>query len=198
MLYFNRIKYNLLQILFKVYAIKHFIFDFFYRYNFKQSNLSIIFGSGYEPVRYSTLCYCFYLISKFNLKFECFIDLGAGTGKSCLFFSRTLKNIDVIGVELSRELYEISLSNSSLFNIAFINSDVRNYIIPQKSCLLFMFNPFDDLVLNVFIKKNKKLLELNDILIIYVNDVYCDFLLNNGFKLIFRDVKKKISILKYY
>lgn len=88
-----------------------------------------------------------------------FIDVGSGKGKVLLLSAKYgfRKNI---GLEFSLELCETAKRNRARWkggiyrkNIKIINVDVLDYDIQCDENVFYFFNPFDEVVLNKFMKK---------------------------------------------
>ena len=101
--------------------------------------------------------------------FENFIDIGSGKGKAC-FFAK------------SRHLFK--------------NINAVDYKLPSQSNLVFLFNPFDNLILEKFILNNLDNFKIYKSIIAYANDLERASLFKLGFQTIFRDQTRKISLHK--
>jgi len=102
---------------------------------------------------------------------DIFIDIGSGKGKACFYASKYFCR--VIGVEFSDALVEIAEKNKNNFrreNIEFIVGDAGQYDLPDFQSLIFLFNPFDDIVLERFLRRNLDTIRRHDCLIAYAND----------------------------
>jgi hypothetical protein len=131
--------------------------------------------------------------------FDNFIDIGSGKGKAC-FYAHSKKIADnIIGVEFSDELIEISYLNNKIIkakNINFINADALEYLLPCGNNLIFMFNPFDDYVMRKFIVNNLNNFKKNKTIIAYANDIHRNIFRDFDFETIFRDQERMISLYK--
>lgn len=102
-----------------------------------------------------------------------------------------------IGVEFSDSLVQIAQLNkikSGITNITFFNIDATDFFLPNESNLIFMFNPFDNVVLEKFISNNINHFLSNNTVIAYANDVHRLSLIKFGFETIFRNQTRKISL----
>jgi SAM-dependent methyltransferase len=115
-----------------------------------------------------------------------FIDIGCGKGKVVLV-ARLQVFIDgdrssYIGIDFDEKLIEIARDNSShLFGDegAFLHADIIDFDFKQlnSSLILFLYNPFDQDVLEKFLLKLKEL----SVIIIYVNPVHRHLLIGQGY-----------------
>jgi SAM-dependent methyltransferase len=107
-----------------------------------------IHGNRYEPTPFGVvddmLC---------GLGLDCsrfvFVDLGSGKGRVLALAARHPFR-QIIGVEFSRELHAIALSNIALMSadrgrtrhIRSIHADAADYEFPREPLVVFLFNPF--------------------------------------------------------
>lgn len=134
---------------------------------------------------------------KIGYFFENFIDIGSGKGKACFYADKKKIFNQVIGVEFSEPLIQIAEKNKAKLNaknVNFINYDAALYALPQQNNLVFMFNPFDAIILDKFISINIEHFKNNDTIIAYANDVNRRILIKYGFETIFRDQIRQISL----
>jgi len=161
---------------------------------------SVSHASAYQAVWCRHLRELFREARKTGDKFEYFIDVGSGKGKACFFASQAGMFDKVIGVEFSAPLVEIAQANLARFgksNIAFLNTDATHYDLPAGRSLVFLFNPFDDVILERFISNNIELFRKHRSVIAYSNDVQRATLTRLGFETIFRNPTAKNSLLRY-
>jgi hypothetical protein len=76
-------------------------------------------------------------------------------------------------------------------NVTFINVDATEFELPNQTSLIFMFNPFDGVVLEEFICNNIGHFKSYNTVIAYANDVQLLSLLKFGFETIFRNQTRK-------
>ena len=84
-----------------------------------------------------------------------FVDLGCGKGRVLLLAAES-GFARVVGVEFAPELVADARRNvarwrsrtSSPCDIQIVEGDVLNYVITPNDAVFFLFNPFDDVVLN--------------------------------------------------
>ena len=124
-----------------------------------------------------------------------FVDIGSGKGKACFYAASRFER--VIGVEYSARLVEAATRNlhrSGAANIEFIQADARQYALPEASCVVFMFNPFDGQTLAQFVGRNLHRMRDHASLLAYSNDMHRDVLEAAGMACLFRDPRRSISL----
>jgi SAM-dependent methyltransferase len=129
--------------------------------------------------------------------FENFIDIGSGKGKACFYAYKKKMFNQIIGVEFSESLIQISDKNKiklNAMNINFINYDAALYALPEQNNLVFMFNPFDAIILDKFISINIDHFKNKNTVIAYANDINRQILIKYGFETIFRNQIRQISL----
>ena len=117
-----------------------------------------------------------------QIKFEdyIFIDVGAGKGRALLLASN-FPFKELIGIEFSKEIYNIAKNNidrfkyvnkKSNFNLRY--EDAIAYSFPDENIVLFLYNPFDGKVLYDFIDNIRQHIEITkkDFIIIYHYPMY--------------------------
>ncbi|MEJ2691329.1 MAG: class I SAM-dependent methyltransferase, partial [Deltaproteobacteria bacterium] len=109
------------------------------------------------------------------------VDIGSGKGRVLLLSAlRGFKK--VVGIEFSSEFCKVARENVAIMenylgkklNITIIESDAAFYDIEDDQNIFFLFNPFDDVVLNTVAKNIIISLKRNDrkIGIIYYNPLH--------------------------
>lgn len=124
-----------------------------------------------------------------------FVDIGAGKGKACIYASRHFAR--VVGVEYSGELVAAARANqqrSGRDNIQFVHADATHYDVPDETSLVFLFNPFDEVILGRFVARNRARIKAHGSLIAYANDMQRETLVQSGFACLFRDGVRNISL----
>lgn len=117
------------------------------------------------------------------------VDFGCGKGRVLLLAAlRGIKK--AVGIEFSPELCEIARNNvriveqatGSRLNISVIEGDVTHYEIEDDQNVFFLFNPFDDVVLEAVVKNIRQSLRRKprEIAMIYYNPVH-SHILDNSF-----------------
>lgn len=116
------------------------------------------------------------------------VDVGSGKGKTLLVWSKlmNLSNKKIYGIEYSEELLEIckiNLTDTIKKNISLINIDASE-IDPdlfKDKLLLYLYNPFDELILKKFLTRLKK----KTIVLIYNNPVHSEVIDNMGYEKVY-------------
>jgi precorrin-6B methylase 2 len=138
-------------------------------------------------------------VKKCNYNFKNFIDIGSGKGKACFYVHINFSFRKIIGIEFSESLFSIANKNKLKIdakNVQFINTDASIFKLPNHPNLIFMFNPFDEIILEKLILNNMFHFKRYRSVIAYANDKHRSILTKHGFKIIFRDSLRKISIYK--
>jgi 16S rRNA G966 N2-methylase RsmD len=192
----------------KIYAIEDFIFEKYYGFNFSgnisandlvTSYVTKKNAVEYRPVFIGTLRQLFSEVGKLDSKYHNFIDIGSGKGKACFYALMKQSFKQVTGVEFSKELVDIAIKNQNIIgasNVNFLNMDASTYLLPDESSLIFLFNPFDQIVLEKFLKNNMDHFAVQNSVVAYANDVHRNVLAKMGFETIFRNQTRKISIYR--
>jgi SAM-dependent methyltransferase len=158
---------------------------------------SLSHTTGYQAVWSRNLRELFNEAQKTGYEFENFIDIGSGKGKACFYaYTKRIFN-NIIGIEFSEPLVEIANRNKVKIKsptISFINADATEFELPKQNNLIFMFNPFDSVVLEKFISNNIEHFRKNNSVIAYANDTQRLSLTKFGFETIFRNQSRKISL----
>jgi len=196
------------KLLRKIYALEDFIFEKYYGFNFsgniKANDLVTSYATKknafeYRPVFIGTLRNLFSEVGKIDCKYQNFIDIGSGKGKACFYALKKQVFKQVVGVEFSKELVDIANQNQKVIgvsNIEFLNVDASNYVLPDELSFIFLFNPFDQIVLERFLQNNINHFNSHNSVIAYANDVHRTVLVRMGFETIFRNQTRKISIYR--
>lgn len=154
----------------------------------------------YQPITCRNLKLIFKEATKTQITFDQFIDIGSGKGKACFYAAKNLNCRKIIGVEFSLSLIKIANRNRQIFghrNISFLNEDAAHYRLPTARCLIFLYNPFDEIILEKFIANNYGHFKETESVIAYAYDVHREALLVNGFRTIYRSAERKLSLYKF-
>ncbi|WP_422859908.1 class I SAM-dependent methyltransferase [Flagellimonas sp. S174] len=110
-----------------------------------------------------------------------FIDIGSGKGR-VLLVAAEYGFKKIIGIELSRSLYQISKKNIDTFKqkrnidsqIEVLNINALDYVFKDDEDIIFLYNPFDEQTLKqlVFNIKSSKNRNNREIKIIYANSIH--------------------------
>ena len=122
------------------------------------------------------------------------VDLGCGKGRVMMVAAYFGFN-QIAGVDFAKELCEEATSNmkrmqSDIPGIDWkvIHANVLDYAIQSRDSVFFMFNPFVEESLNVFLDKLEESGKLfpRKTYFIYASPLHASFLENRGYKIIFR------------
>lgn len=128
-----------------------------------------------------------------------FLDIGCGKGRAmCIAAHHGFKK--VTGIDFSKELCAAAEKNLSITKQKFpelqykvYNNDAFYFKIPTDVDCIFMFNPFDDVIMSGVAENILESFEQlpRTIKLIYVNPLYKEELLQAGFKTIYLTKKMK-------
>ena len=158
-------------------------------------------ASIYQPVNFYTAERLFENIAPPDLNGS-FLDMGCGKGR-VLAIAAAYGFKELIGVDFSAQLCHDAMQLGENLEAKFpgINiiiecEDARYYIIPDRVSVIFLFNPFDDLIMQDFIKQVADTLKRNPrrIKILYANPQCKKQWLDAGFEEI--DTFKKMKFLE--
>lgn len=156
--------------------------------NIKKLGVDVSRSQAYLPAPYDMLLHFF---DKINLSsFHHFVDIGCGKGRTlCVAASYGIKKIS--GVELSTPLCAIAKQNIAQVKkqfktskFALHNNDAFYYTIEKDIDCIFMFNPFNEIVMSGVLENIEKSLARHPrkITIIYMNPVHKKMIMLNGYK----------------
>jgi SAM-dependent methyltransferase len=136
---------------------------------------------------------------KMGCGFDTFVDIGSGKGKAC-FYARSKGGFRrIIGVEFSAPLVVVANANKRRLradDVDFVEADAIEYRLPDSNNLVFLFNPFDAVVLERFLENNLEHFRVQSA-IAYANDAERRSLLKFGFETVFRDQTRRISLHRH-
>ena len=138
--------------------------------------------------------------NKTGIVFDNFIDIGSGKGKACFYAAAKGSFAKIIGVEFSGPLVEVADANKTRFgaqNISFLNMDATAFSLPAGDNLVFLFNPFGEVVLRQFLKNNIDRFRQSRTVIAYANDQHRQCLAKLGFATLFRNQDSQCSLHQY-
>lgn len=137
---------------------------------------------------------------KIGIVFDNFVDLGSGKGKACFYAAAKSSFKKIIGVEFSGPLVEVADVNKKKFgadNISFLNIDASLFSLPEGNNLVFLFNPFREVILQKFLEGNIDHFKKNRSVIAYANDQHRLCLASLGFATLFRNQDSQSSLHQY-
>ena len=128
-----------------------------------------------------------------------FLDIGCGKGRA-LCVAAHYGILKLTGIDLSKELCadaKINLEQTRLnlpsINYSIINNDAFYYIIPADVDCIFLFNPFDELIMSGVVKNIMESFKAcpRNITIAYVNPLHKALFIQQGFKEIYYNKRMK-------
>ncbi|MEP7166238.1 MAG: class I SAM-dependent methyltransferase [Ferruginibacter sp.] len=167
--------------------------------------IDISHATIYMPASYDMLEALFAEIKHLSLSH--FLDIGCGKGRVMCVAAHHGFNL-VTGIDFSKELCGYAKKNLEMTKKQFpslsykvINNDAFYYDIPRDVDCIFLFNPFDEMIMSGVIENIETSLEEfpRDIYILYLNPLHKKQFIENGYVEIFYTKKLKYlegSILK--
>lgn len=153
----------------------------------EELGIDLTHATIYMPVSYSLLEEIFLQLPTSPRTH--FLDLGCGKGRAlCLAAHAGFGQ--VTGVDLSKDLCEqatINLKETKKqvadFNFTLINNDAFYYEIPDEVDCIFLFNPFDEIIMSAVVNNIFESLQNNPrkIQIVYANPIHKEQFLKAGY-----------------
>jgi SAM-dependent methyltransferase len=149
----------------------------------------------YMPVNYGLLEEIFdhLKISSFHH----FLDIGCGKGRAmCVAAHKGFTKVS--GIDFSKEFCDAAIKNLvhtqqqfPLLQYSVINNDAFYYAIPDDVDCIFLFNPFDEIIMSGVMENIRESFGANPrkITVIYANPMHKDLFLAEGFRKIFATQK---------
>lgn len=162
--------------------------------------IDITHATIYMPVSYELLEEVFTQLNQLPGKpINHFLDIGCGKGRAlCVAAHKGFTNIS--GIEFSKKLCESAKLNCLItqqtvpaLEFDVINNDAFYYDIPADVDCIFMFNPFDEIIMSGVAANVNKSLTQNPrkMYIVYVNPLHKTLFTGSGFKEIYYSKKMK-------
>ena len=135
----------------------------------------------YQPVPLAYLKVAFRHL-KLNQPGQTFVDIGCGRGRACFYAAPYFD--EILGVDLSPSLVREaksnlqSLSKPTSSKIRFEVADAKEFTLPQTTCICYLFNPFDLVIMKQFIQNNLSNFLRYGSKVLYVNDIYRESLID--------------------
>ena len=162
-----------------------------------ENKFSLERATAYHAVWCRSLRELFFEEKKTEVPFDAFVNIGAGKGKACFYAHLKMPAMTILGVEFSGLLVSVSNKKKQRFNTSnlhFINAEASNYVLPYITSLVFMFNPFDKVVLERFLANNWDNFRQRRSSIAYANDIHRESLTRLGFDTSFRNPARHLSL----
>lgn len=135
-----------------------------------------------------------------GIPFQNFVDVGCGKGQPCIFVRKYFKFANIFGIDFSEPLIEIAKRNVAKMaydNVSLSVADAASWKIPAGNSVLFLFNPFNEIILEKFVTSNLDHFVRYRSLIAYGFDEHRATLCRLGFEIIFRSHRHQQSLLRY-
>jgi SAM-dependent methyltransferase len=135
-----------------------------------------------------------------GIEFENFVDVGCGKGQQCFYAAKYFKFKKVIGIDFSDPLIQVArqnLSKTRYRNIYFFTADATCWEIPNGTSIVFMFNPFNEVIFRQFLLLNLKHFREYQSLIAYGFDSHRKVMQEFGFEIVFRSHRHQHSLMKF-
>ena len=146
--------------------------------------------------------YKIFIKNNYDEKKYHFLDIGCGNGIPLIYAYKRFKFKSYSGFDFEKKYVENSKKNlkSSIKNECTINifhQNAENYILHEnKPFFIFMFNPFNKLIMKKFLENNIKILIKNKSVIAYCNCLELDEIKNfcNNITLV---KKYKLALIRF-
>jgi len=151
----------------------------------------------YMPISYVLLQEIFKQLPKKPAKH--FLDIGCGKGR-VLCVAAHLGFNNITGIDFSKQLCEDALVNLALtkekvpaLQYKVVTKDAMNYEIPADVDCIFLFNPFDVVIMGAVVFNIMESAQEypRDITVVYANPLYQDLFLEEGFEEVFHTKEMK-------
>lgn len=159
--------------------------------------ISLAHATAYQPIPCWVLRKFFEEAAKTGRVFQSFVDIGSGKGKACLYAALRARFKTVLGIEFSRELIDIAERNREkcgASTVQFLNEDAMDFVLPAGNSLVFIYNPFDEIVLERFVTNNLEHFRQYGSVIAYANDFHREALARLGFASVYRSEISRLSL----
>lgn len=150
--------------------------------------IDISHATIYMPVNYALLEEIFRHLDPVPKKH--FLDMGSGKGRA-LCMAAHYGFSKLTGVDISKELCEtakenLALTKQKIISIEYeiINNDAFYFEIPEDADCIFLFNPFDEIIMSGVVQNILTGFQVHPrkIIVIYVNPLHKVLFLNAGFR----------------
>ncbi|GAC1390871.1 MAG: hypothetical protein NVSMB31_08010 [Vulcanimicrobiaceae bacterium] len=115
----------------------------------------IEFATHYEPTPLADFAQLMNLLpTDFEVSKATFVDIGSGMGRAVMLASHFAFK-QIVGVEISPALHEIALENMRRYrnarvrcrDIRLVREDASTYALPPGNLALYLYNPFQEILL---------------------------------------------------
>ena len=162
-----------------------------------KNGIDISHATMYMPISYLLLEEIFRQLSSTSKKH--FLDIGCGKGRAlCVAAYYGYKHIT--GIDFSKQFCEDARNNLTLtqkkfsaINYSVTTADAMNYEIPATVDCIFLFNPFDVVIMSAVVYNIMESVRMfpREIIVAYANPLFEDLFLEEGFTEIFHTKEMK-------
>ena len=169
----------------------------------EKKGIDITHATIYMPVSYPLLEELFEHLntkpSKLSKPLYHFLDIGSGKGRAICVAAQYGFN-KLTGIDFSKELCKIAEKNMALtkqknprIDYRIINNDAFYFDIPADADCIFLFNPFDEVIMSAVVQHICNSLQSypRSLYILYVNPLHKEQFIKAGFKEIYHIKKMK-------
>jgi SAM-dependent methyltransferase len=161
------------------------------------SAVSLRHATAYLPYSRMTFKILMAEAQRTGINFVSFLDVGCGKGKPCLLAAQHYEFQAIQGIDFSQPLVDIAnknLAKTKYTNIQFIKCDATQFKLMGGNTVVYLFNPFNDIVLRAFLLLNMDHFTQNQSVIAYANDDHRHVLAELGFEVVYRSQVLKQSV----
>lgn len=140
----------------------------------KEKAISLKHSTALQTVWLLNLKKLYQITSKnLNLNNYHFLDIGCGNGIPLIYAYKNFSFKSYSGFDIISNYVDISKKNVTnslgINKLEIFQSDAANFILKNKSYFIFMFNPFDEIIMKKFLNNNYENLIKNKSVIAYSN-----------------------------
>ncbi|MFI5154456.1 MAG: class I SAM-dependent methyltransferase [Chitinophagales bacterium] len=166
----------------------------------KKRGIDISHATMYMPVNYYMLDHLMREIIKYR-DIEAFLDIGCGKGR-VLVVASAYGFKEILGIDFSKEFCEEADATVQLYSkknpastFTITNIDAFYYEIPKNVATIFLFNPFDEVIMAKVVSNIIKSLERypRTVRVLYANAQHKSLFLDKGFVEIYHFKKLNYS-----
>lgn len=158
----------------------------------KEKGIDISHAHIYMPVNYFILERLMNEIAKYDHN-KTLLDLGCGKGR-VMIVAAAYGFEQISGIDISKEFCNEATATTVSYaeknpqvHFTIINQDALSYDIPDNICCVFLFNPFDELIMTGVVSNilKSQCAYPRTLRVIYANPQHKSVFLENGFNEIF-------------
>jgi len=167
---------------------------------------AIPFAQRYHPSNYVAAIRAIRFVRQ-RYRQSTLVDLGCGAGR-VLVLAAAFGYPRVVGVEIDPDLVDLARSNFDRYakrfrsrsQLSLSTLSAARYSLPESSCTVFLFNPFDPSILQQFMERNLEFIEHGDLTFVCINPRIHDILGRFGFQVAYewehRDFSRIVRVYR--